>query len=70
MNRKVTKNGRASASHVSIDDVMAIESMTFLRLAHAVDTDVAAHAPDIHNDYLAAARDQTRSHASLDEVDR
>jgi hypothetical protein len=52
------------------NDVMAIESMTFLQLAHAVDSDVATHAPDLHNDYLGAARDQTRSHASLDEVDR
>ena len=52
------------------DDVMTIESMVFAQLAHAVDNDVANLAPDIHNDYLSAARDQTRAHATFDGVER
>jgi hypothetical protein len=52
------------------DDVMAIESLLFMQLAHAVDNDVATLAPEIHSDYLSAAREQTRVHANLDEVDR
>jgi hypothetical protein len=49
-------------------DVMAIDADTFRNLAYAVDDDICTLAPDIHDDYLSAARDQTRVHATLDTI--
>jgi hypothetical protein len=50
--------------------VMTIEPGVFSALAHAVDDDICTHAPDAHDNYLSAARDQTRAHATLDKVHR